>query len=420
MRGIHVALVALFATFGANAFDSDHPDHPLVVSDNLTLSDVVREATVRAGTPELLTAKLAEADAMAREASLALNAPPSLSVRYNGDAPGEDRGLHEIETRLMMALKWPGLRAAQHRVADVAATLATSDSAAGRWRIAGAAREVLWEYRTALDERDAARIALTLAEDVARNVAARYTAGDLARSDSLLADSERLARARDLAAARVRLLDIERRYTALTGLDEVPASIDETEPTDAGIEQHPLLLAADMHLTRARENVAVQRYTGRTAPQLAIGPRWERGASSDPFADSLGFELNLPFGSGPHSALDTATAEREVTEALIARRNMSRELELALHEAEHDLLATRARRENIDAWVALATERETIAERAFAAGETSLTEFLRIRLEAGAARRAAVVAKDQVGQAIARYNQAIGLIPGGDTETPSR
>lgn len=420
MRGIHVTLAALFATFGALAFDGDHASHPLVVSGKLSLAEVVRQAAVRAGTPELLAAQLAEADAMARDARLALNAPPALSVSYNDDAPGEDIGVREIETRLTLALKWPGLRAAQHRVADVAVALAESDSAAARWRIAGATRDTLWEYRTARDEHDAARAALTLAEAVARNVAVRYAAGDLARSDSLLADSERLARERELAAATVRLLDIERRYTTLTGLVEVPASIDEVLQPAGELAQHPVLLAAAVHLKRARENVEVQRYAGASAPQLAVGPRWERGTASDPYANSLGFELSLPFGSAPHTALDIATAERRVTAALVARRRIAREVELALHEAEHDLLATRRQRENIDAWAALATERENIAERAFDAGETSLTEFLRVRLEAVAARRAAVVTGNQVGHAIARYNQATGFIPGGETETQAR
>lgn len=420
MRGIHVTLVALFATFGVWAFDGDHASHPLVVSENLSLAEVVRQAAARAGTPELLAAQLAEAEAMARDASLALNAPPALSIRYNDDAPGEDLGLREIETRLTMALKWPGLRAAQHRVADAAVALAESDSAAARWRIAGATRDALWEYRTAVDERDAARAALALAEAVARNVAVRYAAGDLARSDSLLADSERLARERELAAATVRLLDVERRYTALTGLAEIPASIDEILQPAGEPAAHPLLLAAEVQLNRARENVAVQRYAGRSAPQLAIGPRWERGAASAPYANSLGFELSLPFGSESHTVLDTATAERQVTETLVARRRIARELELAIHEAEHDMLATRQQQENIDAWAALATERENIAQRAFDAGETSLTEFLRVRLEAVAARRSAVVARNQVGQAIARYNQATGFIPGGDTETQAR
>ena len=157
MRGFHVALAALFVAVGAEAFDGEHVSHPLVVSDNLTLSEVVRQASDHAGTPELLAANLAEAEAMASDAKLVLNAAPALSVRYNGDAPGEDRGLSEIETRLTMALKWPGLRAAQHRVAAVAARPAESSAEAGLWRIAGATREVMWEYRTAADERDAAR-----------------------------------------------------------------------------------------------------------------------------------------------------------------------------------------------------------------------------------------------------------------------
>ena len=420
MRGIHVVLAAVFVAVSANAFDGDHVSHPLVEADNLTLSEVVRAASIRAGTPELLAANLAEAEAMTRDAKLALNAAPALSVRYNGDAPGEDLGLIEIETRLSMALKWPGLRAAQHRVASVAAQLAESNSEAAYWRIAGITRDVLWEYRTAMDERDAVRDALALAETIAGSIGQRYTAGDLPRSDSLLANSEQLARERDLAAATVRLLDVERRYTALTGLREIPASIDETPHAEGKLERHPLLLAADVNLLRARENVGVRRYAGRTSPQLAIGPRWERGASREPYADSLGFELSLPFGNDRHVALDVASAERAVTEALIERRRILRELELSIHEAEHDVHATRAQRENIDAWAVLATEREAIGQVAFDAGETSLTEFLRIRLEAGAARRAAVVAKNQSGHAIARYNQAAGFIPGAVTEISSR
>ena len=422
MRGTLLVLAALLSGVASEAdtVSLEHVHQKLIASENLRIGDVMRHMSSRAGTHKLVAARRAEVEAMARDADLTLTTAPSLSVRYTGDAPGEDRGLKEFETLLSMQFKWPGQRSAQRRLALVAAKFAASDSTATLWRLAGATREILWEHRTASDEVNAAYDALTLAEAIAATVALRYTHGDLARSDILLAESERLARARDLTAARVTLREVERRYLALTGLTDVPSVIEELINKANAVDTHPLLLATRIQVARAREEVSVQYYAGRAAPSITVGPRWERGSAREAYSESLGVELSVPFGSQRYTALDVTRAERRVTEALVAQQQLQRELELAIHEAEHELSAAEERRENIAAWQVLASERETIARLAFDAGDISLTDFLRVRLEAGMAKRAALLARNQIGQAIARYNQAAGVIPSTNMEAPPK
>ncbi len=415
MRSLRLLLVMLCITAPCHAVDrlDRHALHLLTESGALELGTVVNAAAMRNRNPDALAGALAEAAAWSRQAELVFAAPPNVFLRHNRPGPGEDFGLMEHEALLQLTLKWPSQGDAQRRLATSARALALTDARAGLWQLAGIVREAIWEYQLALSELAAANRALGLSEQILETVRLRYQAGDLAHSELLLAEAEQLARAMAVTGAERRLADAGRRYESLTGLQQLPAAAAEDAVDMPPLEQHPALLAAADTVERARWSSEVQRQAGRTNPVLGIGPRRERARGFEPWSDSIGFTLQLPFGSADYATAAAASAERAVTDAMVGRERLQRELALARHEALHELEVARSLQAQVLRWQQVSEQREAIARVAFDAGEIDLTRFLRVRNDAIAARRARVDAELRINLAIARRNQAAGILPPG-------
>mgnify|MGYP006267471589 CR=1 FL=1 len=415
MKTPYRALVALALSCiveAASATDDRHPPHPLTPLPGLTLAEVVIAAAAVTGAPEQTEAAFAEADAFQRRADLAFAQAPSLFLRQNRDLPGERTGLLENEVLLQFPLKRYGQSKIQASLAGAARELARSRGRERLWRLSGIVRELVWEHRERRIALEAAQLALAWAREVAQSVALRHRHGDLATVDTLAARSEILARERDLADARARLADAERAYTAWTGLGHVPADPSEA-PAPETRAGHPALLAAADAVRRAESSVELQRASARTAPTLSIGPRRERGSSESARADSLTVMVNIPFGTEAYADPQVASARRSVTDAEIAYRRTSRELEMALHEAEHELRRAKALSDNRSDAFLVADERARIARVALDHGEFDVAEFLRIKNAADRARLARDLAELQIARAVARLNQARGHLPTG-------
>jgi outer membrane protein TolC len=142
-----------------------------------------------------------------------------------------------------------------------------------------------------------------------------------------------------------------------------------------------------------------------------IGPRRERSTSSQPYEDSVGISLNVPFGGHSHVRTAVTAAGREVASARARFRATARELELAMHEAAHSLGAAR---DNLG----LATERAELAgqgyemgEVAYSRGEIGLVELLNLQEVYLDATRQANGFEIEVNRQTALYNQAVGVMP---------
>lgn len=415
-----VALVLPCVIAAAGKADTAHSAHPLTPRSGLTLAEVLRAAAAITGASEQTAAAFSEADAFQRRAELTFAQAPSLFLRQNRDLPGETTGLLENEVLLQFPLKRFGQSRLQAGLAEAARELAHSRGRERLWRLSGIVRALVWEHRESGIAVEAAETALNWAKEVLRSVELRHRHGDLATVDRLAARSDVLARQRDLEDARARLADAERAYTAWTGLGHVPADPSEPLAPETQAGQHPALTAAADALRRAETSVEVQRASARTPLMLSIGPRREQGSSATARADSLTLMLNIPFGTEAYAEPQVASARRAVTERELAYRRIARELEVARHEAEHELRRAQALSGNrADAYL-VARERARIARVALDNGELEVAEFLRIKNEADRARLSRDLAELRIARAIARLNQARGNLPAGVVAEVSR
>jgi outer membrane protein TolC len=228
----------------------------------------------------------------------------------------------------------------------------------------------------------------------------------------LLARSAELDAAARVADAQVVLVDAERTYRSVTGLDRRPvAPVETLSPLDAIDVSHPALQLAAAAVERAQATRSVVRETGINSPTLLIGPRRERSVFGQDYEDSIGIILTVPFGGRSHVDTQVTAAGREVATAEARLRATLRDLELEKHEAAHSLSAARHNVELASERAELAQEGYEMGELAYSRGEIGLIELLSLQEVYLDARRQAAQFGIEVNRQTALYNQAVGVMP---------
>ena len=146
-------------------------------------------------------------------------------------------------------------------------------------------------------------------------------------------------------------------------------------------------------------------------PELFIGGSGDRTTSGENFSSRLGLSISIPIGTMPATRPAIAAAELKLAEANAAYATRHRALQLAFDEAAQEV-------KSIIAEYALATKQDELAQQslkmakvAFDAGESSLLDLLRVQNLAFAAKRREQKLKIPRQRAIARFNQAAGVLP---------
>jgi len=343
-------------------------------------------------------------------------APPALELSEKNDRLNRNQGNREFVIGVAAPLWLPGERTRAAALAESESRVVDASNAAARLRLAGVVRDAWWSWARARVDHELADDRLRTARALANDVARRFRAGDLSRADQHQADGHVAATEAAVAESRGILAAAESALRSLTGIVlPLPATLAdriESEPT-AIVETtaHPEVDALDARYIAAREAVELARLQKRGHPELSVATTRDRGASSEPFQQTMTLALRLPFGSAARHREKVAIASAEALEAesiaTIVRERV---------QAERDAAKTRldAARRASDAAVTrarLARETRQFFEKSFIAGETDLPTRLRIERESIDAERQAARARIELGAAVSALRQVLGLLP---------
>jgi outer membrane protein TolC len=306
----------------------------------------------------------------------------------------------------------PGQQTAREAEAASALAEVAARRQALRLQLAGEVREAWWTLAAARNARDLAGRRAATARALEADVLRRFKAGDLARSDANLAQGERLAAEAEAIEAEAALAAAEQAWRNLTGL-AAPALLAEEAASDtrAPAEDHPQLAAAAAAVRTARNRLRVAEESRRDAPEFAVRVVRDRGDYSEPYANTVGVKLTIPFSSGPRVRQESAAARAEVSQAeaelALARQRLQLDVErarLELAAAQRQLAMARERH-------ALAADNLQLAEKSFALGEADLATLLRVR--AAAFEAETFLDRQRVAHAAAqsRLKQTLGVLP---------
>ncbi len=377
-----------------------------------SLGEALEQAWARHPQAAAVSAREDEARARADLAAGITPGPAAMSLANLNDRLNKNRGKQEWEVEMAVPLWLPGQQAAREAEAESAVMEVAARRAALRLQVAGEVREAWWSVAAARNARDLARRRATTAGALEDDVLRRFRAGNLSRIDANLAQGERLAAEAEAVEAEAALLQAEQRYRNLTGAAAPSVLAPEADlATREPIEHHPQLAAVAAAARTARAKLRVAEETRRDAPELAVRVVRGRGEFAEPYANTVGVKLTIPFSSGARvrqeSSAARAEASRADAELALARHRLQLDAEKArldLAVAERQLAMARERRE-------LAADNLRLAEKAFALGESDLATLLRIR--AAAFEAEAFLDRQQVAHAAARsrLKQVLGVLP---------
>jgi cobalt-zinc-cadmium efflux system outer membrane protein len=391
-----------------------HPGHLAVETSPGLDFEAVLQATVQHAPQALATTARQEQAAAWRSAGDSwLAGRPSLVYSLYHDRPLDNVGQQEYEWGLQLPLR----RLAEFELARRQGEAYTRQAAAWqqslRWQLAGELRLSLAQLESAEQALQLEQEASRMAEELLTVTQRLFDAGAVARLDLLQAQSLQLTQRQKLLDAEAVLVDAERNYVTLTGLQQRPAAAHREVLADLEEipDTHPWLGYLRSELGVASSNLRQSEVAAKGSPQLTVGTRRERGDAMSLYNDSVALSFSLPIGGKSHVSAQTSAARMEQADAEVQLHAARRELQRLLHEAGHALHVTRESLPLLQQQAELGEQRSSMARTAFAAGELSLLQVLPTLQEALEARRALLQLQLQEQRQITEYNQIVGVLP---------
>ncbi len=383
---------------------------PAPTAIGTTLQQAVESAWQRAPAARTLEARWDEVSAARENARSWLAANPTLGLSRRADQGASERRQRESEIALSSSLWLPGQKSAREALAARSTEEVAVHIGATRLAVAGMVRARMWEAAAAQVGLEEKQDHLHHLEALADEVQRRVKAGDLARSDRLLAQQEVLAARIDVMHARTAAAEALARYRVTTGLPRLPAL--EPEPLHAsGISANPRLAAAQASEQRARAALRLAAANRWAPPTIAVSVRREDERQLRAPVDSIGVAFQIPIGSAARNRAVEAQAHTVIATAAAEAADIQASADADIDIARERLANARAALEAATERAAALHEHTALIGKAFRAGERGLAELIRSRALTHEADVALAQQKVALGLAHALLNQALGILP---------
>lgn len=383
--------------------------HPPAHAQNLR--DAVEKAWDRQPVAQAQALRAAELAARAKAANAWLPSPPSIGVRERSDRLNRNLGAREAEAELSVPLWLPGQRQRESALAGAEQELQRDALDSAKWKLAGEVREAYWQVRSAEAERVAALRRLDDAAALAADVERRLKAGDLARTDFNQAKGAEHAARSAANEAEVRLERARLGFTAITGMQTLPAAEEAPAANPLPLAEHPALRQLDRAANAADARVRLATDIRRDNPELTLAYRRERSSNADAYAGAVTLGLRIPLATDARNEPKIAAANADFIEARTLYARLKDQLQAELLAAQGELLQARGGLALAEERQRLAAETDQLLAKAFRLGEIDLATRLRTAAERYAADADAARSRLEAGRAVSRLNQALGVLP---------
>ncbi len=383
--------------------------HPPAHAQNLR--DAVEKAWDRQPVAQARTLRAAELAARAKAANAWLPSPPSIGVRERSDRLNRNLGAREAEAELSVPLWLPGQRQRESALAGAEQELQRDALDSAKWKLAGEVREAYWQVRSAEAERVAALRRLDDAAALAADVERRLKAGDLARTDFNQAKGAEHAARSAANEAEVRLERARLGFTAITGMQTLPAGEEAPAANALPLAEHPALRQLDRAANAADARVRLATDIRRDNPELTLAYRRERSSNADAYAGAVTLGLRIPLATDARNEPKIAAANADFIEARTLYARLKDQLQAELLASQGELLQARSGLVLAEERQRLAAETDQLLAKAFRLGEIDLATRLRTAAERYAADADAARSRLEAGRAVSRLNQALGVLP---------
>jgi outer membrane protein TolC len=417
---VFLLIVLLLVPQSARSDDTDWElDHDLQTVDHL--DPIIIDATLTL--PKLIDLTMAKYPDKTWLKSLEEEAT-AISERSKSWTAGSAQAILGYQSMSTFKLNWGtgmvqvplwniGQRDAQHNLANEAETSAELQAVGIKLRVSGLVRIALWNMALAKIRYEQAEAELDIYEKLLATIKRRVELGDLPRADELLAQTELLQKRSVFTLAEAELMHARKRYTSITQTNRVPVVYEENLVAIKEIEQkHPILSAINSQIERKQAEINAIKAIGSGQTHVIAGILSDEGQDArSNHAEFFNVGVIVPFGGSAHAQPQIAAVNVELNKLIAERQQLYRDLELAHHEAEHNLEVNRVELGTANEQKKVSEELLTMTQLSYSVGEIHLIDLLKIQSRTQQAilyakERAVMLQRDK-----ALYNQAVGVIP---------
>jgi outer membrane protein, heavy metal efflux system len=388
-----------------------HED-PIEIDKSLTLSKVVDLTMEKFPDMAWLNSLEEEAVAIKQRGESWTAGASQAGLRYQNMTSGT---VHYVDAVVQVPLWNLGQRDAEQERGIKAENSADLQSVATKLRIAGLVRSALWDMELQKIRYEQARAEIDVFEQLLAKVERRVELGDLPRADVLLAQTELLQKLSTLTQTEAELMHARKRYSSITQLTKIPATYQEKLVALKKLElNHPVFVAINSQIERKQSEIKALKLVGSGQTNLTVGVNSDRTQNNDPRSnqtESFNIGVNIPFGGAEHLQPQIAAQNVELNRLIANREQLFRDLELAHHEAEHNLEVNEAELEIANELKRVAKEHLGMMQLSFSVGEINLMDLLKTQSRTQQAILSAKERAIMLERDIALYNQAVGVLP---------
>ncbi|MFA6053432.1 MAG: TolC family protein, partial [Methylobacter sp.] len=351
---LFVYLLTTALSFADPAYIVEHHD-PIESDAALSLSKVIDLTLEKYPDVTWLNSLEEEAAALSQRGDSWTAGASQAGLRFQEASSGT---LHYIDGVVQVPLWNLGQRDAEQTLAKQAENSAMSQADAVKLRVAGLIRNALWNIALANLSYEQAKTELMITDQLLAKVQRRVELGDLPRADLLLAQTESLQKRSMVTLAEAELMHARKRYSSITQMTKVPGDYQEKLADILKIQQsHPALVAINSQIERKQAQLDTVKLVGSGQTNVAVGVNSDQ-MTHDPRSNqtaSFNIGVTVPFGGSAHLAPQVAAVNVELNKLIAEREQLSRDLEQAHHEAEHNMEVNRVE-------VGIANELKQVAE----------------------------------------------------------
>ena len=322
-----------------------HTD-PIEVDNSLSLARTIDLTMEKFPDMSWLKSLEDEADTIRKRGESWTAGASQAGLRYQNTTSGT---VHYVDATVQVPLWNIGQRDAEQRHGLKAGDSADLQSQAVKLRIAGLVRGALWDMELQTVRLEQAQNETDIFEKLLAKVERRVELGDLPRADVLLAQSELLQKLSVLTQAEAEVMHSRKRYANITQMTRAPGDYREKLANLKKIElTHPAFVAVNGQIERKQAEMQAFKLVGSGQTNIVLGVNSDRTQNDDPRSnktESFNIAVNIPFGGEQHLQPHVAALNVELNRLITEREQLFRDLELAHHEAEHNLEVNQAQLE---------------------------------------------------------------------------
>jgi len=379
-------------------------------SSSMTMSSLVKNVYDRYLPQQKERAQQQRIDANTEFANARFADTASINLEHYNDVIGSSDGYQEWQGSVDLPLWLPGQQQQQLALSQTLSAELPAYQQRLLLEASAKVRNVLWPV--VLAETEVAQTWQTwqTAQDLEQNVASRVTAGELAGTEALLANSHALEMQSRYVQAQSALDLALASYQNQTGENALPENFEETLSTQTTLNsQHPYLALLDQKIATLRTKQELARFDGAINPNLSLGIRRERGGHDESFTHSVGVGISFALDDAVYRNSNIATAGASLADADIERLQLERELQAELLRQRHQLQSKQQQLTLMIEQEKSAQQYLLLQQRAFDLGEIDLVSLLRSQALANDANNRKTGLQIDIKHAISAVNQALGV-----------